>query len=213
VSEVGKFPGAGDSDFGLDAAAVFVVDQFEEEEMKENNEQGECGPEDGRQPSKMIAVLVQRQHVVLVSRSFSDFFDVDRVFQILHVLLIGSDVEDGRGRIRQFHRKLGLNGTELNGGVQTSAVAGVIILIAAIQRQIEGGFVGVFHDGDGDVDVRPVAVVDAPVEEIAVQVARFRVELQVLVAEFPRPEAQQHGLHYTLGTHFHQLVATLTNNW
>lgn len=161
--------------------------------------------ETGIERERAFFWILQR---IIEGRTFSNFFDVDGMLQILHVLLIGCDVQDGCGRIGQFDRKLSPLGSQLNGGVKAAPIARVIILVAAIQRQIQGGFV-VFQHGNGDVDVRSVTVVDPPVVVVAMQVSRFRVKLQVLVAELPRAETQQHGLHHTLGAHLDQLMAAL----
>jgi len=63
------WPSPSGSDFGLDASAVFIVDELEEEEVEEDDEQREDGPEDGGKASEMVAVFVQRQDVILVGRS------------------------------------------------------------------------------------------------------------------------------------------------
>ena len=66
---LGVWPCPHGSDFGLDASAVFIVDEFEEEEVEENDAEREHGPEDSRKASERIAVFVQRQDVILMSRS------------------------------------------------------------------------------------------------------------------------------------------------
>lgn len=57
------------SDFGLDASAVFVVDELEEEEVKQNDEEREHGPKESRKAAEMVPVFVQSQDVILVGRS------------------------------------------------------------------------------------------------------------------------------------------------
>ena len=57
------------TDLGLDAGAVLVVDEFEEEQVEEDDEQRENGPKGRRQAAQVVAVPVQRDHVVLVRRS------------------------------------------------------------------------------------------------------------------------------------------------
>ena len=112
------------------------------------------------------------------------FVDVDRVLQILHVLFITGDVEDGRPRFRQFDGELSPLGAQLDGRIQTTTVATVIVLVVAIQRHIQGSFV-VIKYGNCHVDVRSVAVVNPAVMEVTVQILGLRIELEMLVAKLP----------------------------
>ena len=51
------------------SGAIFLPDEFEEEEVKYQDEKADGEPEDGGQAAQLVAVLVQGDHVVFVSRS------------------------------------------------------------------------------------------------------------------------------------------------
>ena len=54
--------------------------------MEDDDEKGDGDPEEGRQAAQVMAVTVQRQHVMLVRRRDVYFVHVDRVLQHFHVL-------------------------------------------------------------------------------------------------------------------------------
>jgi hypothetical protein len=51
------------------SSAVFLPDEFEEEEVKYQDEKAYREPEDGGQTTQLVPMLVQRDHVMLVRRS------------------------------------------------------------------------------------------------------------------------------------------------
>lgn len=57
-------PGAGGLGFRLDASAILVVDEFEEEKVEEYDQYGESSPEKGRQSSEGVAMFVQCDDVL-----------------------------------------------------------------------------------------------------------------------------------------------------
>lgn len=179
--------------------AVLVVDEFEEEEVEDNDEEGDGHPENGGKAPKVVAVFVQGDDVVLVSRSFLDLLHMDRVLQLLHVALVRSDVQHRGDWGRQFDGELVQCFAQLHGRVQTAGVASVIRPVVAIQSHPQRSLV-VLPDHHRNVEVRVVAVVDASEEEVAVKVAGVRGHLQVLVVEVEWAQAEDHGLDDALCT-------------
>ena len=57
-------PGAGGFGFRLDASAVLVVNELEEEKMEEDDEEREGGPEEGRQSAEGVAVFMKSDDVL-----------------------------------------------------------------------------------------------------------------------------------------------------
>ena len=57
--------------------------------MEDDDEKGDGDPEEGRKAAQVMAVAVQRQHVMLVRRRDVYFVHVDRVLQHFHVLTGG----------------------------------------------------------------------------------------------------------------------------
>lgn len=55
----------------------------------------------------MVAVLVQRDHVVFVRGRLDHLLDVDGVAQLLNVLAIGGNVQNGGQRFGELDRELG----------------------------------------------------------------------------------------------------------
>ena len=51
------------------ALAVFVVDELEEEQVKDDDQNGNGHPENGWQPAKVVAVFVEGNHVMFMCRS------------------------------------------------------------------------------------------------------------------------------------------------
>ena len=49
--------------------AVLVDDEFEEEEVKDDDEKGDGDPEHHGQPAVVVTVPMESDHVMLVSRS------------------------------------------------------------------------------------------------------------------------------------------------
>lgn len=57
-------PGAGGLDFRLDASAVLVINELEQEEVEQDDEYGERGPEHGGNAAEGVPVFVQRNDVL-----------------------------------------------------------------------------------------------------------------------------------------------------
>lgn len=147
-----------------------------------------------------------------LERTFGDLVHVDRVLQVLHVLLVARDVQHRGARLRQLHGELAVLRAELDGRIEAAGVTRVVVLVASVERHVERGPVVLEH-GHRHVHVRRIAVIDASVGEVSVQVLGLRVELEVLVAELPRSEAQKHGLHHSLSAHFQEFIAPLNRGF
>jgi hypothetical protein len=50
--------------------AVFLPDELDQEEVEDEDEESQTEPEDGGQAAELIAVPMEGDHVVLVSRSY-----------------------------------------------------------------------------------------------------------------------------------------------
>ena len=85
---------------------------------------------------------------------------MDGVLQLLHVQLVRRDVEHGRHRIGQLHRKRLRLGRQLDRRIEASGVAGEVVLVPAIESHPDDGLV-VRLNLDADVQVRRVAVTDS----------------------------------------------------
>ena len=117
---------------------------------------------------------VQLQNVLLVCRSLCSFFHLkiqvstkfdklkvtymNHVLQVVHVLVIGSDVEDGGDRVSELDRELLDSGSKSYWGVHASSITGVVVPIHLIQADKESSTV-VVHHVHADVDVSFGAVV------------------------------------------------------
>lgn len=64
--------------------------------MEHDDYHTDRNPEQRGQSAQMIAVLVQRNDVMLVRRRLDHLFDVNGMAEFFNVLAIGGDVEDGR---------------------------------------------------------------------------------------------------------------------
>jgi hypothetical protein len=128
------------------------------------------------------AVLVEEYHMMFVGRRFHDFFDVDRVSQVVDMLLVGCYVENRCQRFRQLHGEDLLLGAELDGRVDAPSVACIVASVRSIQSNLQLCLV-VVANPHSYVDVRHVAVVQPSECEVSMQELRVDVELEVLIAE------------------------------
>ena len=53
----------------VDGGAILLPDELEEEDVEDEDEHADGEPEDGGQAAELVAVPVQRDHVVLVGGS------------------------------------------------------------------------------------------------------------------------------------------------
>ena len=82
---------------------------------------------------------------------------------------------------------------QLNWSVEAASVASIVRFVVPVERHVQQGFV-VLADLDRYVDVRVVAVINSSEEVVAMEVARVRPELQMVVAELESSEAEHHRL-------------------
>lgn len=146
--------------------------------------------------------------MVFMSRRFHNLFDMDRVSQVVDVLLVGSDIENRSQRFRQLHRENFLLRTELDRRVNATGVACIVASVRAVEDHLQLGFV-VVSDSDGDINVRHVTVVQSAECKISMQELRVDVELEMLVAEAEAAERQDHRLDDAAGASADQIVTAL----
>ena len=83
---------------------------------------------------------------------------MNHMLQVVHVLVICSDVEDGSDRVSELDRELLDSGTKSYWRVHASRITGIIIPIHLIQADKESSTV-VVHHVHAYVDVSFVAIV------------------------------------------------------
>lgn len=83
--------------------------------------------------------------------------DVQSVSQILHVLMIGSNVQYRSQRFRKFNRKIRVRLTEWYRVVETTGITSVINAVAAIEGYTQYRTI-VLSDGYGNIQMGDVAV-------------------------------------------------------
>jgi hypothetical protein len=67
----------------------------------------------------------------------------------------------------------------------------------AVEGNIQLGLV-IFADSNGNVDMRVIAVIDATIEIVSVEIARMSSELEVVIAESKGSVAEYHCLYYSV---------------
>ena len=150
--------------------------------MECNDDGSDEEPEQRMQSSKSVPGSVKFKDMTFMSGSFTNLIkncyhvsniddliylhDMDCVLQIIHVFIICGNIEDRRDRFRQFDWKLDGIWTQFDWRVQTSSVAGVVVLVLLVQGQEHGGLV-VLHHVDADVDVGLVTVVHPAYRQIS----------------------------------------------
>ena len=66
--------------------AVFVVDELEKKEVKDNNEECHGGPEEHGKAAQMVPMLVHGNHAVLMSRSLNRASNLECMFSTMNQL-------------------------------------------------------------------------------------------------------------------------------
>lgn len=78
--------------------------------------------------------------------TINHLFDVNGVFQLLHVLMVGRDVKNGCDRVSQLDGEpRGLRG-QLDWRVEAAGVAGEVVFVATVQGDEDRGFVVVLEN-------------------------------------------------------------------
>ena len=124
---------------------------------------------------------------------------MNHMLQVVHVLVIGSDVEDGGDRVSELDRKLLDSGTKSYWGVHASSITGVVVPIHLIQADKESSTV-VVHHVHAYVDVSFVAVIYSAHREVAVKFPGMDIQLEVMVAELEARQGENHRLHHSIST-------------
>ena len=75
----------------------------------------------------------------MVERKEGYLVDVDGVLEVLHVLFVGGDVEEGGARLGALDGEGGAARSERHRRVEAAAVAGVVVAVAAVQRRVQHG--------------------------------------------------------------------------
>lgn len=90
--------------------------------MEEDNDGPKEDPEDRMKTSQPCSSPMELKDMLLMRRSLCSLLDVDDVFEIRHVFLICSDIEDGRHRLGQLDWQL------LYGGAQPGELLDVTLV-------------------------------------------------------------------------------------
>ena len=130
------------------------------------------------------------------------------VLEIIHVLMVCCDIEDGSDWLCQLDWELAGVGTKLDWRIQAASVTGIVVLVSLVQTQEHGSLV-VIHHVNADVDVRLIAIVDPPDGVVTMQLSGMDIELQMMVGELETRQRQDHCLHDTISTGLDQIVTTI----
>ena len=133
---------------------------------------------------------------------------MNHMLQVVHVLVIGSDVEDGGDRVSELDRKLLDSGTKSYWGVHASSITGVVVPIHLIQADKKSSTV-VIHHVHAYVDVSFVAVVHPAHRQVSVKFPRMDIQLEVVIAELQPRQGENHRLHHTISASSDQVMATI----
>ena len=74
--------------------------------MEEDDDESKDDPEDRVESTDPGPSSVQLQDVLFMCRSLRRLLDVDDVLEVVHMLVVRRDVEDGGDRLRQLYREL-----------------------------------------------------------------------------------------------------------
>ena len=89
--------------------------------MEEDNDESKDDPEDRMKATNPGPSSVQLQNVLFMRGRLGRLLDVNDVLEVVHVLVVRRDVQDGGHRLSQLHRELLHRGAQLHGGVQAPA--------------------------------------------------------------------------------------------
>ena len=89
--------------------------------MEEDDDESKDDPEDRVESTNPGPSSMQLQDVLFMSRRLRGLLDVDDVLEVVHVLVVRSDIQDGGHRLRQLNRELLHDGAQLYWRVKAPA--------------------------------------------------------------------------------------------
>ena len=180
--------------------------------MKYNNQNDKQGPEQWGQTGQVMSVLVNGDRIDVLRRRNVHLVYMQRMLQLVYMISVRGNVQDGCDGVGEFHRKLfPLLWPQLYGRINAAGVARKKLLLP-IDELIEGHVklrvvvVAHLHLNTQQWQVRIVQMAKLVV---AVQLPRIQVQVEVVVSKLEAANAEHNGLQYAVHAQLVQVAAAV----